>query len=158
MNEEKRLQVRASRMYSWLRRASDVMDRYYLDAALGFAIPAGIGDAISGMLALGHAYFSARVVKSVPLTLAILNNALRDVLLGMIPFHVGDVIDIFHKANRQNMGLVDGFIDGNEDIIHTVNRKAWQAALLIVVFVAAIIAMAWLLVWLTKTLGTVLFS
>jgi hypothetical protein len=29
-------------------------------------------------------YFSSRVIKSIPLTLAVLNNALRDVLLGMM--------------------------------------------------------------------------
>lgn len=33
----------------------------------------------------------AKVIKSIPLTLAVLNNAFRDVLMGMIPFFVGDV-------------------------------------------------------------------
>lgn len=162
MKEERRLQraqlLRQSRGYNMLRRITDVMDRYYLDAAMGFAIPGGIGDAVCGVLSLGYAYFSAFVIKSVPLTLAILNNTLRDVLLGMIPFYVGDVIDVFHKANKQNMKLVEGFIDGNEEMVRTVNRKAWQAALFIVLFTAAIAGMFWLLVWLAQRVGGALFS
>ena len=53
-----------------------------------------------------------------------LNNALRDVLMGMIPFFVGDVIDFFHRANIQNMQMIQGFVDGDEIIIKQVNQRA----------------------------------
>ena len=43
----------------------------------------GWGDAIALICVVPFVYFSARVIKSIPLTLAVLNNALRDVLLGM---------------------------------------------------------------------------
>ena len=69
------------------------MDRYYLDAIIGI-IP-GWGDIITIFCAVPFIYFSTRVIKSIPLTLAIINNALSDVLLGMIPFFVGDIIDIY---------------------------------------------------------------
>ena len=52
------------------------------------------------------------------LRLKVRNNALRDVLLGMIPFFVGDIIDIFHRANTQNMQMIQGFVDGDEKVIH----------------------------------------
>ena len=68
------------------------MDRYYLDALIG-VIP-GWGDAIALICVVPFVYFSSRVIKSIPLTLAVINNALRDILLGMIPFFVGDIIDI----------------------------------------------------------------
>ena len=162
MNEQKRLErsarLHSSRSYALLQRLTSYLDRYYLDAALGFAIPGGIGDMISAFFSLAYVYFAAFVIKSLPLTLAILNNTLRDVVLGMIPFYVGDVIDIFHRANKQNMNLVNGFVEGDQTVIKEVNRKAWQSAIFIVLLIAAIVGMVYLLIWLTKTLGTMLFS
>ena len=133
------------------------LDKYYLDAIAGI-VPGGIGDAVSALFSLVHVYFSLFKLKSIPLTLAILNNALRDVLLGLIPFYVGDVIDFFHRANKKNMALIDGFINDDQDIIRTVNRKALQSLVLFFVFVAAIFLMLWLLVWIAGKIGTALFT
>ncbi len=122
-----------SRSYKWLQEIADVMDKYYIDAALGFAIPGGIGDAVAGVVSVAYIAFSMLKVRSLPLTLAIINNTLRDILLGMIPFYIGDVIDVLHKSNRQNMNLIKGFVDGDEATIRTVNKKAaWSAAVLVV--------------------------
>ena len=103
MKDEKRLQRRKRLMdnkaYQTMQGLSRYMDRYYLDALIG-VIP-GWGDAIALICVVPFVYFSLRVIKSIPLTLAVINNALRDILLGMIPFFVGDIIDIFHRANMQ---------------------------------------------------------
>ncbi len=115
------------------------MDRYYLDALIGI-IP-GWGDAIA-------------LLKSIPLTLAVLNNALRDVLMGMIPFFVGDVIDFFHRANIQNMQMIQGFVDGDETIIKQVNQRAWQSAIILIVLLLLIALMIWALV----SFGSYLYS
>jgi hypothetical protein len=80
------------------------------------------------------------------LTLAVINNSLRDVLLGMIPFFVGDIIDIFHRANTQNMKMVQGFVDGDETIIKDVNKKATQSAIVLIVMILLIILMFWALI------------
>ena len=77
---------------------------------------------------------------------------MRDVLLGLIPFYIGDVIDFFHKANRENMQLVRGFVEGDKEVIRDVNRKAVQSVLLIVLMIVLIIAMIVLLVSLTTWL------
>ena len=127
-------------------------DRYYLDAIIGF-IP-GWGDAFSLLCAAPFVYFSARVVKSVPLTLAIINNALRDILLGLIPFFVGDIIDVFHRSNVRNMAMVRGFVEGDETVIRQVNQRAWQAAAVLGLLLALIALMIWLLV----SFGQYLFS
>lgn len=83
MNEEKRLQRRKrlmdNRAYQTMQGLTRYMDRYYLDALIG--IVPGWGDAIALASAVPFVYFSARVIRSVPLTLAVLNNALRDVLM-----------------------------------------------------------------------------
>ena len=108
MNEEKSQQRRQrlmdNRAYQTMKGLTRYMDRYYLDALIGI-IP-GWGDPIALLCVVPFVYFSLRVIKSIPLTLAVINNALRDILLGMIPFFVGDIIDIFHRANIQNMQMI----------------------------------------------------
>jgi hypothetical protein len=94
------------------------------------------------------------IIKSIPLTLAVLNNALRDVLLGMIPFFIGDVIDIFHRANMKNMAMIQDFIDGDEAIIKQVNRRALQSAIVLLVLLLLIALMIWALI----SFGSYLYS
>lgn len=149
MNKEEKRQLQRKRLmdnkaYQAMDSLTHYMDRYYLDALIGL-IP-GWGDAIALISVLPFVYFSMRVIRSVPLTLAVLNNALRDVLMGMIPFFVGDVIDIFHRANIQNMEMIKGFVDGDETIIRQVNRRAWQSAAVLVVLLLLIGLMAWALI------------
>jgi len=153
-HRRERLQQRlaSSRSYKWLQQLADLMDRYYLDAALGFAIPAGIGDAISAVISLVYVAFSAIKVRSFSLTLAVLNNTLRDVLLGMIPFYVGDIIDIFHKSNQQNMGLIKGFVEGDDQTIHTVRRKATWSIVLFFCLCFLIYLMVQLIIWVGQLL------
>jgi len=156
MNEEKRQQRRKRLMdnkaYQTMDMLTRYMDRYYLDALIG-VIP-GWGDAIALLSVVPFVYFSSRVIKSVPLTLAVLNNALRDVLMGMIPFFVGDIIDFFHRANTQNLQMIQGFVDGDEAVIKQVNQRAWQSAIVLIVLLLFIALMAWALV----SFGSYLYS
>ena len=156
MNEEKRLQRRqrlmGNKAYQTMEGLTRYMDRYYLDALIG-VIP-GWGDAIALICVVPFVYFSVRVIKSIPLTLAVLNNALRDVLLGMIPFFIGDIIDIFHRANMKNMAMIQGFIDGDDAIIKQVNRRALQSAIVLLVLLLLIALMIWALI----SFGSYLYS
>lgn len=156
-NKEEKRQLQRQRLmdnrvYQTMQGLTRYMDRYYLDALIG-VIP-GWGDAIALLSALPFVYFSARVIKSVPLTLAVVNNALRDVLMGMIPFFVGDIIDIFHRSNIQNMQMVQGFVDGDEAIIRKVNQRALQSAVVLVLLLLLIALMIWALV----SFGSYLYS
>ena len=141
-----------SKAYQTIQGLTRYMDRYYLDALIG-VIP-GWGDVAALLSAVPFVYFSARVIRSVPLTLAVLNNALRDVLMGMIPFFVGDILDIFHRANIQNMQMIQGFVDGDEAVIRQVNRRALQSAVVLAVLLLLIALMIWLLV----SFGSYLYS
>ena len=148
MTKEEKRQLQRQRLmdnkaYQTMEGLTRYMDRYYLDALIGL-IP-GWGDAIALLSVLPFVYFSLRVIKSVPLTLAVLNNALRDVLMGMIPFFVGDVIDMFHRANTQNMAMIQGFVDGDETIIRQVNQQAFQSAVVLIVLLLLIALMIWAL-------------
>ena len=156
-NKEEKRQLQRQRLmdnraYQTMQGLTRYMDRYYLDALIG-VIP-GWGDAIALLSALPFVYFSARIIKSVPLTLAVVNNALRDVLMGMIPFFVGDIIDIFHRSNIQNMQMVQGFVDGDEAIIRKVNQRALQSAVVLVMLLLLIALMIWALV----SFGSYLYS
>ncbi len=157
MDKETKRQLRRNRLmenkaYQTMNSLTRYMDRYYLDALIGI-IP-GWGDAIAVLSVLPFVYFSARVIKSVPLTLAVINNALRDVLLGMIPFFVGDVIDIFHRANIKNMAMIQGFVDGDAAVIKQVNQRALQSVVVLIVLLVLIALMVWVLV----RFGSYLFS
>ena len=77
-----------------------------------------------------------------------------DVLLGMIPFFVGDIIDIFHRANTQNMQMIQGFVDGDETVIKRVNQRAWQSAIVLFLLLLLIALMIWLLI----SFGSYLYS
>lgn len=149
MDKETKRQLRRKRLmdnkvYQVMGVLTRYMDRYYLDAIIGL-VP-GWGDVVALLSVVPFVYFSARVIKSVPLTLAVLNNGLRDVLLGLIPFFVGDVIDFFHRSNTKNMAMVQGFVDGDESIVKEVNRRAWQSAVVLVVLLLLIVLAVWLLV------------
>jgi len=157
MNKEEKRALRRQRLmdnkvYQSMRMATRYMDRYYLDAIIGF-IP-GWGDTIAVLSALPFIYFSSRVIKSIPLTLAVINNALRDVLMGMIPFFVGDIIDFFHRSNIQNMAMVQGFVDGDEAIIKKVNQRALQSVIVLIVLLLLIALMIWVLI----TFGSYLYQ
>ena len=157
MNKDEKRELRRHRLmdnkaYQTMEGLTRYMDRYYLDALIG-VIP-GWGDVIALLCVVPFVYFSSRVIKSLPLTLAVLNNALRDVLLGMIPFFVGDIIDIFHRANTQNIQMIQGFVNGNEAIIKQVNQRAWQSAIVLFVLLLLIALMIWLLI----SFGSYLYS
>ena len=150
--QQQRQRLMGNKAYRAMRGLTRYMDRYYLDALIG-VIP-GWGDAIALLSAVPFVYFSSRVIKSVPLTLAVLNNALRDVLMGMIPFFVGDIIDIFHRANIQNMQMIQGFVDGDEAMIKRVNQRALQSGIVLVILLLLIALMIWALV----SFGSYLYS
>ena len=82
--ELQRQRLMDNKVYQTMTVLTKYMDRYFLDAIIGI-IP-GWGDVIALVCVLPFVYFSLYVIKSIPLTLAVINNALRDVLMGMIPF------------------------------------------------------------------------
>lgn len=141
--EFRRKRLMDNKVYLVMNVLTRYMDRYYLDALIGL-IP-GWGDAIAFLSVVPFLYFSSGVVKSIPLTLAVLNNALRDLLMGMIPFFVGDVIDFFYRSNIRNLQMIQGFVDGDEIIIRQVNQRAWQSAIILVVLLLLIVLMIWAL-------------
>lgn len=91
--EAKREKMMNRSSYRIMVKTAKYMDQYYLDPLIGL-IPGGVGDVLSSSLAMPFIYYSLCVVRSIPLTLAVIYNVLLDVLIGAIPF-LGNVLDIF---------------------------------------------------------------
>lgn len=111
-----------SRFYRTLQRIARWMDTYYLDPILGFLLPAGIGDFVSALMAIPFIVFSLFVAKSIPLTLAIINHTLWDIFIGLIPFFVGDVLDVFSRPYRRNLQLIEGYLTGDKSTIRHLQK------------------------------------
>ena len=111
-----------SRFYRTLQRIAQWMDTYYLDPILGFLLPAGLGDFVSALMAIPFIVFSLFVAKSIPLTLAIINHTLWDILIGLIPFFVGDVLDVFSQPYRRNLQLIEGYLSGDKSTIRHIQK------------------------------------
>lgn len=140
---ERRRQLKQSTAYRALRTTAKTMDKYGLDPLMGL-LPGGIGDLLSALLALPAIYMAAVEVRSLPLTLAVIFNILRDVAIGLIPFWIGDAIDFFNRSYLQNLRLIVGFVEEDEGITGEVNRKAAWLGAGIFLLCAAIVLLAML--------------
>ncbi len=132
-----RRDIAHSLSYRMLRAIAAVMDKYFLDALIGI-VPV-VGDTAMTILVLPFLYVSLFQIRSIPLALAILFNVLLDALVGIIPFWIGNVCDVFHRANLQNFRLIVGFVEDDRRIVREVNRKAVWMAVGIVLVLALIV-------------------
>jgi len=128
---EKRERLRQSTSFRLMEGVATYMDQYYLDPILGLL--SGVGDFISTLSVTPFIYYTIVHVRSIPLTLAVIFNALKDAAIGMIPFWIGDILDVFHKSNVQNLNLIIGYVNGEPGVKSEVNRKAIWSAIGIVV-------------------------
>lgn len=132
------MDIRESKSYKAVKIVADMMDKYAIDPIVGLLLP-GTGDLIGALTALPCLYVSIAKVKSTALTLAIINNMLIDVFLGIIPW-VGEIFDIFYQSNLRSYYLVRGFVENDEKIVQTVNRKAaWTVVSIVVVLILIIL-------------------
>ena len=150
MNRKERLKQKTS--YKVMKKSADIMDRYYLDGIIGL-LPQGIGDILSTALALPFIYFSAFHVRSFPLTLAVIYNVLVDIMFGLFPFFIGDVIDFFNKSYVQNMRMITGYVEDDKKTVSEVNGKAVKTGALIVVLCIIIYLLIRLLIWIAESIG-----
>lgn len=149
----KRMQWENDPLYRLIRTIKNVMDRYYLDPLIGLLFPTA-GDIFSSAMTLPFLTVSLFKIKSIPLTLAILYNMLVDMMLGIIPLWIGDLLDIFSRSYAKNYRLIVGFVEGDKEVIQEVNRKALLTAVGILVLCVIIYWVAKLAVYLTTALWT----
>ena len=137
--EEKRQELLETPDYKIMSWTAKIMDNYFLDPIIGF-IPY-VGDLITSIASLPYITFCLFRVKSIPLTLAVLNNTLIDALLGMIPAWIGNIIDFFYRVHKKNLSLIVNYINDDEDTISEVNSKALHMVIVLIILVVLIILM-----------------
>lgn len=135
---------------SWSYRSIYYLKKYlddlYIDSIVGFIFP-GAGDVLSAIMSVPSIYVAIVKIKSLPLTLAIIYNILVDCCVGMLPFYIGDVFDIFVRANKKNFNLIMGFVENDKKIIKEVNRKAIYMGIMILLLCVAIYFMILFVKW-----------
>lgn len=141
--EAKREELMNTAAYRVMDMTAKYMDKYLLDPLIGL-LPGGVGDVLSSFLALPFIYFALVRVKSIPLTLAVICNILKDALLGSLPFFIGDIIDVFNRSYISNLKLITGYVNDDRAVIREVNRKAfWSAVLIVVLCVLIYFVVKW---------------
>ena len=103
-------------------------------------------------------YVTLFKVKSIPLTLAVIYNYLVDILLGSIPFFIGDAIDFFSKAHVKNLDLITRYVEGDKRTIRQVRSKALMTSILIILLSIVIYFVFKLLIGVTELTWTVIIS
>lgn len=149
-------ELKSSKAYKFISTITILADKYFLDALLGF-VPS-VGDLVSSIFGLPFIYVTLFKVKSIPLTLAVIYNYLVDILLGSIPFFIGDAIDFFSKAHVKNLDLITRYVEGDKRTIRQVRSKALLTAILIILLSIVIYFVFKLLIGVTELTWTVIIS
>lgn len=88
-----------------VRWLSAQLDRRYIDPLLGFFLP-GAGDLLASSMGAYVVYIAWKAGSSKLLLARMLANLAIDAGLGSLPL-VGDIFDVFFKANQKNLQLLD---------------------------------------------------
>lgn len=137
--EQKRKELMENSLFNLMYKIKHLFDDWYLDAIIGF-IPTA-GDIVTALLSFPFIIFCVFKIKSVALTLAVLNNYMLDMIIGMIPFWIRNISDFFYKAHRKNLDLIMGYIDDDKNIIEKINRKAVISAIVLLVLIFTLVMM-----------------
>ena len=129
--EEKLRELQESDSYKLISFITTLADKYFLDPIIGL-FPV-VGDFITSVVGLPFIYVTLVKVRSIPLTLAVIYNYLIDMLLGCIPFWIGDILDIFNRAHIKNMKLITHYVQDDKETVNEVNSKALRTTILIVI-------------------------
>ena len=148
--EQRKAQLKEEKLYRRLAQLAKVMDRWGVDPAIGFLLPA-FGDVLTALLALPFLYYSVVRLRSFPLTVALVYNVLLDLLIGLVPYGIGDFFDIFHRSYLKNLRLLTGYVEGNEAMMDEVQRKTGWTMVLLFVLAGLIILFMGLTYWLLSS-------
>ena len=128
--------------------------RLGFDAILGL-IP-GLGDSVTSIVSLYLLHAARKQGLPRVAMIRMVVNVLIDVILGSIPF-VGDLFDVFWKANEKNVAIMRRHAAANPAIERKATWSDWLfllgAALVLIAFVvgSAYIAIS-LVVWIARML------
>lgn len=130
--------------------------RLGFDPIIGLLLPE-IGDAITTLSLAPALWVSAVQMRSFPLTIALLYNALLDTVIGALPFFIGDILDIRSKSNVANYRLIVGYLDNDTKVRRMVHSKIVFFSLAIVALLALLFFIVYFVARLTLRLWAFVF-
>ena len=108
------LEPRSRDRFPGVRTFVKVLDDYGLDAGLGFLLP-GVGDVLTGTGSIALLFTAVKEKVPTVILFKMLLNILIDTVFGIVPV-VGDLFDLFFRANRRNLELIERYGgDGDEE-------------------------------------------
>lgn len=149
-------ELKSSKAYKFISTITILADKYFFRCTSWFCTI--VGDLVSSIFGLPFIYVTLFKVKSIPLTLAVIYNYLVDILLGSIPFFIGDAIDFFSKAHVKNLDLITRYVEGDKKTIRQVRSKALLTAFLIIILSVIIYFVFRLLIGVTEWTWTLLID
>ena len=73
-------------------------------------------------------------------------------LTRLIPFYIGDIIDVFNRSYKKNYRLIVGYVEDDQEIISEVNSKAIRTAVLIAIMCVIIYYLVKILLYVMATI------
>ncbi len=153
--QSKHIHIKSDPVYSLSVNTAKWMDTYNVDPMLGL-IPT-LGDIVSTLFAIPVLYISVFRIRSISLTLAIINNILFDVLLGVVPY-LGAFMDFFYRSYRKNMRLIEGFLKEDKLIIREINNSAIFSLACITIFLCLIYMIIKFMALIISSIGSMIES
>ncbi|SRR5574344_218674 len=136
--------IEQSASYRLCKGLAVAMDQFLLDPLMGL-IPV-VGDLVSSIGTLPYIYVSLFKVHSIPLTLAIIYNALVDILIGLFPV-LGDFLDIFIRSYRKNARMIVGYVENDPKVRRQVRGSTLKMCIFIAILGICIYYMYQLALW-----------
>lgn len=127
----KKIKMQCDSDFRLLKGIYTAMDKFFLDSIIGFFVPGG-GDIITSVMTIPFIFTAVFKLRSVPLALSVIYNALIDVFLGLFPV-LGDIVDVFHRSYKKSYYQIVGYVEGDEDIVSEINGNALKTCILLTV-------------------------
>jgi len=142
----------AERRLGQLRRLTRIMDdavtipvvgiRVGLDAAIGL-VP-GLGDAATALVSCAGIALAASAGAPPAVLGRMLGTVALDALLGAAPL-IGDVADIFFRANRRNLALFERWVADPAGAHRASRLVLWAGTAIVVAVMGTTLWLGWLL-------------
>jgi nitrate reductase NapE component len=128
--------------------------RFGIDALLGLL--SGVGDTASALAAIYILRAAAKLGVSRAMLARMTLNILIDLLIGTIPI-IGDLFDVYWKANQRNVNLVRRHLQATPATQRRLNWSdrlfvAAMIALITAVLIASVVGAYFLVVWIFSLL------
>ncbi len=128
------------RLADWMDTAFEIPGtgiRFGLDALIGL-VP-GMGDTVTSLIALYIVGAASRMGVPRVTLIRMITNVGIDWLVGIIPF-LGDVFDVYWKANQRNMAILRGHLGDSARERQRSKRADWAVLLALGLLLTLVIA------------------